>query len=357
MSPSAERLVRLQVRTLRAYAVEEPPPRAVKLDANENPHATPPDVMARVLKSAAGLALNRYPDPAATELRGLLAGRWGWKAEGILLGNGSDELIALLAAACGGPEATLLIPTPTFSMYRHICLAAGWCVEEVPLAPGFALDEAAVLERAHRTSPRLAVFASPNNPTGNCFDAKALGRIAAEVPGVVVVDEAYFDFSGRTLLPLLAERPNLVLLRTLSKVGLAALRLGALLGSPELVTQLDKVRLPFNVGSFPQLAAAAALREPGFIAEQVRSIVSERGRVAAALPALGGVEVFPSDANFLLFRTKIPSGEVFERLRGAGVLVRDLGGASGPLERCLRVTIGTPEENDAFLAGLEKALG
>ena len=347
---------RREIAGLRAYETESAAG-LVKLDANENPYPPPPEVMERVSAAAAALALNRYPDPEAAELRGLLAVRSGWRREGILLGNGSDELILLLLAACGGEGATLLVPTPTFSMYRHIALALGWHVEEVPLTTAFGLDEETLLSRAAACSPRLTVFASPNNPTGNLFDRGAMERYLRAATGIVVIDEAYHDFAGGSIVELLGRHPNLVVLQTLSKIGLAALRLGVLLADPQLVRELNKVRLPFNVGSFSQAAARAVLEAPGFLEGQVRTLLAERTRVVAALGHLPGVTTFPSDANFILLRTDRPSRDVFEELRRRGVLIRDLGSQPGLLERCLRVTVGTPAENDAFLHAMGAIFG
>jgi len=349
------RLLRPGIAGMRAYEAEDPG-RLVKLDANENPYPPPPELRGRIAQAAGELELNRYPDPEAGALRSLLAARCGWTREGILLGNGSDELIVLLLAACGGGNAALLVPTPTFSMYRHIALTMGWRVEEVPLADGFALDEGALVARAAAVAPRLSVFASPNNPTGNLFDRGALERYLRSVTGVVVIDEAYHDFAGASAVPLLERHENLVVLQTLSKIGLAALRLGILLTSPALAREFNKVRLPYNVGAFPQAAARIVLESPDYLAGQVQAIRSERARIAGALAGLEGVTVFPSDANFLLFRTPHASRSVFEGLRARGVLVRDLGGRPGPLHRCLRVTVGAPEENGSFLDALPGAL-
>lgn len=349
------RLLRPAIAGMRAYEAEAPEG-LVKLDANENPYPPPPPLRERIARAAAGIDLNRYPDPEASALRGLVAARSGWRREGVLLGNGSDELIVLLLAACGGEAATLLVPVPTFSMYRHIALTMGWQVEEVPLGPGFALDEAALAGRAAAVAPRLSVFASPNNPTGNLFDRGVLERYLAAAPGLVVIDEAYHDFAGASAVPLLERHQNLVVLQTLSKIGLAALRLGILLASPELARELNKVRLPYNVGAFPQAAARVVLEDAAFLEAQLRTLRAERGRLAGALSGQAKVTVFPSDANFLLFRTPWSSRAVFEGLRRRGVLVRDLGGQPGPLEGCLRVTVGTPEENAAFLEAFPQAL-
>jgi histidinol-phosphate aminotransferase len=347
---------RPELRGLRAYEPEGTEG-LIKLDANENPCPPPAGLMARIGAAAAALELNRYPDPAATALRRVVADRCGWTPEGILLGNGSDDLILLLLAACGGEGATLLVPTPTFSMYRHIALSLGWRVEEVPLTPSFGLDEAELLKRASSFPPRLSVFASPNNPTGNLFDRGVLERYLRAAPGIVVIDEAYHDFAGQSAVRLLAGHPNLVVLQTLSKIGLAALRLGILLADPQVVGELNKVRLPYNVGSFSQAAAQTVLENPLFLEDQIRMILAERERLAAALARLPGVTPFPSDANFILLRTNRPSRVVFEGLRRRGVLVRDLGGGPGMLSGCLRVTVGVPAENDAFLEAMRDAFG
>lgn len=349
MSRQIEDLVRPEILALRAYSAENAEG-LVKLDANENPYPPPAGLMAQIGSAAAALELNRYPDPEATVLRRVLGARSGWAEEGILLGNGSDDLIVLLLAACGGEGATLLVPTPTFSMYRHIALGMGWRVEEVPLTPSYALDEAALMKRAAASAPRLSVFASPNNPTGNLFDRGVMERYLQAASGVVVIDEAYHDFAGGSVVGLLESHRNLVVLQTLSKIGLAALRLGILLADPALAREFNKVRLPYNVGTFSQAAAGTVLGNPEFLASQIASILAERGRLAAALTRLPGVTAFPSDANFILFRTDRASRSVFEALRRKGVLVRDLGGGPGLLQGCLRVTVGTPRENDAFLA-------
>jgi len=351
MSGEGENFFRPELRNLHAYEAEGAEG-LIKLDANENPCPPPAGLMARIGASAAVLELNRYPDPAAAALRRVLADRCGWTREGILLGNGSDDLILLLLAACGGEGATLLVPTPTFSMYRHIALSLGWRVEEVPLTPAFELDQAELLKRASSCSPRLSVFASPNNPTGNLFDRGIMERYLRAAPGIVVIDEAYHDFAGQSVVDLLARHRNLVVLQTLSKIGLAALRLGILLAAPQVVAELNKVRLPYNVGSFSQVAAQTVLENPVFLEGQIRMILAERERLAAALSRLPGVTTFPSDANFILLRTDRPSRDVFEALMRRGVLVRDLGGNPGMLHRCLRVTVGLKAENDSFLEAM-----
>jgi len=353
MSGEGQNFFRPELRSLRAYEAEEAEG-LIKLDANENPCTPPAGLMARIGAVAAALELNRYPDPAAKALRRVLADRSGWTREGILLGNGSDDLILLLLAACGGEGATLLVPTPTFSMYRLIALSLGWRVEEVPLTPSFELDEPELLRRAATCSPRLSVFASPNNPTGNLFDRGIMERYLRAAPGIVVIDEAYHDFAAESVVELLAGHRNLVVLQTLSKIGLAALRLGILLADTQVVAELNKVRLPYNIGSFSQIAAQMVLENPVFLEGQIRMILAERERLAAALSRLHGVTVFPSEANFILLRTDRPSREVFEALRKRGILVRDLGGSPGMLQGCLRVTVGITSENDSFLEAMHE---
>lgn len=356
MSGGSHDFFRPELRGLCAYEAESAEG-LIKLDANENPCPPPAGLMARIGAAAAALEINRYPDPAASALRRVLADRCGWAQEGILLGNGSDDLILLLLAACGGAGATLLVPTPTFSMYRHIALSLGWRVEEVPLSAAFELDEPELLRRAAACSPRLSVFASPNNPTGNLFDRGVMERYLRAVPGIVVIDEAYHDFTNQSVVGLLADHPNLVVLQTLSKIGLAALRLGILLADVRLVGELNKVRLPYNVGSFSQVAAQIVLENPVFLEGQIRAILVERERLALALARLPGVTTFPSDANFILLRTNRPSREVFDALRRRGILVRDLGGSPGMLFGCLRVTVGVQAENDSFLEAMNAVFG
>jgi histidinol-phosphate aminotransferase len=354
MKEDLRRSFRGEILETEAYGVEEPQG-LIKLDANENPYSPPKRVVAAMAESCRGLLLNRYPDPGAERLRALLADRTAWEKDGLMLGNGSDELIAVLCTACGHSDPRMVIPVPTFAMYRHIALVSGWSVEEVPLGENFDLNGDVLLEKIRGTSPRLVIIASPNNPTGNCFDEGVIREVIEEAPGLVVVDEAYFDFSGKTLLPLLGRHGNLIILRTLSKIGLAAIRLGFLLADPGIVRELNKVRLPYNVNAFSQEAASLVLEDPGYLNAEIGTIVSQRELLMAEMAGLGGISPFHSDANFILFRTRESSAAVFQRLRKNGVLVRDLG-RPGPLENCLRVTVGTPEENRSFLTALRKSL-
>jgi histidinol-phosphate aminotransferase len=276
----------------------------------------------------------------------------------LLLGNGSDELIQMLALTLAAPGRKVLSVDPGFVMYRMIALFAGMAYIGVPLrAEDFALDLPAVLAALDRERPALTFLAYPNNPTGNLFDADAVEQIIAAAPGLVVVDEAYAPFTDASFLPRLGDWPNLLVLRTVSKMGLAGLRLGYLVGPPEWLGEIDKTRLPYNINALTQASAAFALRHRRVLDEQTRRIRAERGRLFEALAEIDGVLPYPSQANFILLR--LPAGratQTFESLKCAGVLVKNLDGAHALLADSLRVTVGTPEENDAFVEALKTAL-
>lgn len=339
------RLVRKEIATLRPYEAAEVPCR-IKLDANESPYD-----FRNHIGSAFGVSTNRYPDPEAKEIRRLYGRTIGIRPEQILQGNGSDELIALLIEVFGGP---VLYPVPTFSMYGVIAQILGQKKIEVPLDRSFDLDDRAMLRLLRSRKPALVFLSSPNNPTGNCFSTDRILRVVDKAPGIVVVDEAYHAFASDTgLLPLLKDYPNLVILRTLSKIGFAALRLGFLVGSAELVNEVNKVRLPFNVNALSQAVAVSALKEWERIRPKVSDIVRERDRLAAALSLMPGITAHPSEANFILFKVA-GRDRVHRALLSQGILVRNMGPA---VPGCLRVTVGTTKENNAFLRALARSLG
>jgi histidinol-phosphate aminotransferase len=338
-------LVRPNIRSLRAYTAKEIPCR-VKLDANESPYAWDPRKVAGLSRE---VKTNRYPDPEAKELKKLLGKRYGISPECILQGNGSDELIYYLITTFGGP---VLYPVPTFSMYGIISRALGEKDIAVPLDEEFDLDLKRMMSAVKKERPKLIFLSSPNNPTGNCFSAEKILKLIEASKGIVVVDEAYQPFSSdRGFLPLLKDYRNLVIMRTLSKIGLAALRVGFLIADPEIIGEVNKVRLPFNVNSLSQNIAIAALRDAKGLNTAIKSIVSERDRLAAKMEKIEGVTPFPSEANFILFRTN-DADRLYKRLLKKGVLVRNM---NDGLKGCLRVTVGTPEENTAFLKALEKS--
>ncbi|MCL5024381.1 MAG: histidinol-phosphate transaminase [Nitrospirae bacterium] len=340
------KLVKPSVRTLRAYEAKEIPCR-VKLDANESPYAWDPAKFAGV---SSGIKTNRYPDPEAKQLRRIVGKRFDVSPESVLPGNGSDELIYYLITAFGGP---VLYPVPTFSMYGIISQALGERGIAVPLDEDFDLPLEKMLRATRKEKPKLIFLSSPNNPTGNCFSADRIMKIIEKSNGIVVVDEAYQPFSSaKGFLPLLEDYRNLVIMRTLSKIGLAALRLGFLVASPELLAEVNKVRLPFNVNSFSQAMAATVLGDPKRLTASVRAVVSERGRLLEEMKKTEGVTPFPSEANFILFRVK-NAGELYQALLKKGILVRNM---EDGIRGCLRVTVGTPRENSAFLKVLRSAL-
>ncbi|MBC7104961.1 MAG: histidinol-phosphate transaminase [Firmicutes bacterium] len=352
---SVEELARPDLADLVPYEPHRWEPGLIKLDANENPYDFPAEVLAGLFAGVDGQTFNRYPDPAAGELRADLARYVGVRPEGVLVGNGSDEMILnlFLAFATGGSVA---IATPTFGMYAVHARIAGAVPVAVPRRAGdFAADMATHLRRAREDGVRVTVLCSPNNPTGNATPPEEVAELAAAARGLVVVDEAYGEFGGRSCLPLLAEHPNLVVLKSFSKsFGLAGLRVGYLVARPEVVAQVLKVKQPFNVNTFSQMAARAVLRHLPLFYERIDAIRREREVLRAAMAEIPGVTVHPSEANFLLFRTPLPAGEVHRALMRRGVLVRLLDGPDLP--GYLRVTVGRPEENRAFLAALRDVM-
>lgn len=354
MSP--DQLIRPEILGLRAYHV--PDARGmVKLDAMENPYRLPTDLARAMGEVLAGTAINRYPDPRADGLKAVMRQAFAIPAGlEILLGNGSDELIQILTLALARPGATLLSVEPSFVMYRLIAELCGMRYVGVSLRPDFSLDEAALLEAIAAHRPALVFLAYPNNPTGNAFDRAAIERIVEVSPGLVVVDEAYHAFTGG--LSFLSDVPrygNLLVMRTVSKLGLAGLRLGYLVGAPAWITEFDKVRLPYNVGVLTQQAARFALDNVAVLEHQAALIVAERARLSQALQQLAAVQVYDSVANFLLLRMQHATA-VFEGLKRRGVLVKNLHGAHPLLADCLRVTVGTPDENALFLDALKAEL-
>jgi histidinol-phosphate aminotransferase len=296
--------------------------------------------------------VHRYPDPEAEQLRQAI-GRWiGVDPAMMLLGNGSEEVIQMLLMACGRPGGTVLMPAPTFSMYSIAAQVLDQRPLEVSLTQGWALDLPRLRAAMERGRPAVTFIATPNNPTANCFDAAAVHELITASPGVIVIDEAYHPFSGQTFLPLLKTHPHLVILRTFSKIGLAGLRVGMLLANPELVAQINKVRPPYNLNAYSQVAAQVVIAHWASIAPQLEEILHERQRLSDRLASLPGLTVYPSDANFLLVHFAMGGAKIWEALGAQGILVRRYGDAYG-LRDCLRITVGTPAENDRLLTALQ----
>jgi histidinol-phosphate aminotransferase len=352
-----EELIRPEIRALAAYQVPEAKG-FIKLDAMENPYGWPSEMVDAWLETLRQAPLNRYPDPNGSSLKARLREFMGIPSDvGVLLGNGSDELIQLVILAINGSGRVILSPEPSFVMYRLIAQYVGIDYVGIPLrTEDFSLDCQGMLEAIARYRPALIFLAYPNNPTGNRFDTQAVAEVIAAAPGLVVVDEAYFPFADHSFLDSLSAFDNLLVMRTVSKMGLAGLRLGLLMGSPSWLAEFEKLRLPYNINILTQLSAEFALANGGILDAQARQIRIDRGLLFDALNALPGVTAYPSEANFILFRLPKGAQRVFESLREAGILVKNLSANGGLLQDCLRVTVGTPEENQIFLAALASAL-
>lgn len=348
--------IRPEIRRLNAYHVADASG-LTKLDAMENPYTLDaltghwPDVLA-------GAEINRYPDPSASRLARQLEKVMEVPSQSAtMLGNGSDELIQMLAMAVSGEGRTILSFDPGFVMYRMIAEFVGMEYVGVPLKEDFTLDMAATQAAIEKHQPAIIFIAYPNNPTGDLFNEQDIEAILEMAPGMVVLDEAYHPFAQKSFMPKLASYDQLLVMRTVSKMGLAGLRLGLLAGNPALIEEINKVRLPYNINVLTQQAAFSALLHIDQLDQQAKLIRDERESMLDTLSSMTQIEVYPSKANFILFR--ISDGDaasVFESIREAGVLIKNLNATSGPLSQCLRVTVGKPEENAAFVAALKEAL-
>jgi histidinol-phosphate aminotransferase len=358
-------IVREELARLARYEIPHPEGIRVRLDANESPFPLPPAVAADLGRRLGAVELHRYPDQEATALRQAVAGRLGVDGAQLVFGNGSDELITLVCAAFARPRgstadgrARVAFPHPSFVVFRIAALAAGALPLEIPLDEGFQLGARAVDEGFARVRPNVVFFARPNNPTGTLFPRELVLSVAREFPDVLVIsDEAYFDYCGDTLLGELAGLPNLAVMRTLSKIGMAGLRCGFLVAHPDVVTTLEKIRPPYNLSALDQVAARFLVEEHWeLVRAGAAQVVAERERLAQALAGVPGVRVFPSRANFLCFRVGAAGDgqatATWKRLCERGVLIRSFD-KPGPLAGCLRVTVGTRDENDAFLEAVE----
>ncbi len=341
-------VVRPEIQALSAYAVASAE-RMVKLDAMESPYALPAGVRARLDEALARVPVNRYPDGAADQAKAALARALGIApGQGLLLGNGSDELIQIITSALARPGAVMLAPDPSFVMYRMNALYAGMRFVGVPLAADFSLDRATTLAAIERQRPALVYLAYPNNPTGNLFATSDIEAVLGVTRGLVVVDEAYYAFAHATFLPRVSEFANLLVLRTLSKVGMAGIRLGYAVAGSGWIAELNKVRQPYNVNALTQAAVVALLADTTWIAEQAAAIGVARTRLEAELGKVPGTTVFPTRTNFVLIRVADANG-VFEGLKSRRILVKNLHGWHPMLANCLRITVGTPRENELLL--------
>lgn len=328
----------------------------VVLASNENPRNMPAELMARLAERMKNFNFNRYPDPTAPRLRALIAEANGVDPDNVLVGNGGDELLFLMLLAWGGPGRTLLDMPPTFAMYGIDAEVTGTKVISIPRTDTFDVDQEAVLSRVAEGDVDIIIIANPNNPTGNLTDQSFLGDLLEATDALVCVDEAYFEFSRSTMRPYLDRHKNLVILRTFSKAfSLAALRVGYVLAHPDVIKHLMRVRQPYSVNAFSQWAAQIVYRERMVFEATIYELIEQRQHVYSSLSMMHDVEVFPSEANYIMFRVPNASAVWRDLLHQHSVLIRDLSRNDG-LYDCLRVTIGTAQENERFLTALDSVM-
>lgn len=359
-----EQIIRPEVRELSAYPVPDATG-FVKLDAMENPYTLSDALRQKLAQRLSQLDLNRYPVPSYTQLKNRLKQCFGVPHEfDLILGNGSDELISLLSMACAQPGAVVLAPVPSFVMYAMSAKLAGLSFVGVPLRADFTLDSAAMLQAIATHQPAITYLAYPNNPTGTLFDVADIEAILQAVGerGVVVVDEAYQPFAPHSMMSRLSEFPNLVVMRTVSKLGMAGIRLGYMSAAPDLLAEVEKVRPPYNINVLTEAAALCLLEHLDEFDAQAANLRAQRDELSSQLAALKGVEVFPSAANFLLIRVQREEknetygNEVFTKLLEQKILVKNVGKMHALLQNCLRINVSTPEENAVLLKALKQAL-
>lgn len=344
-----------RIRELTAYRLDAHSV-PVKLDQNENSLGPPAPILAELQQRLGALPLSRYPSPGQPEIRAALARAVDWPEDGIIVGNGSDELLSTLAVAVLDPGRVALAPTPSFFVYGQSARIQGAGLVEVPLAASFDYDVDAFIHAIEEHAPHLVFLCSPNNPTGTVLSPDGIRKIVKTAPGLVVLDEAYWEFSGENGRPLLDELENLMIFRTFSKaLGLAGLRVGYALVQPALRREIVKVQQPYPLNRVSQEAVLVALEHYDLVLQQAAKIAAARDAHGARLEKLPGVEVFPSKTNFFLFRTSIGGNKTFQGLLDRGVLVRDVSG-DPRLKNMLRAAVGTAEENETFYAALKETV-
>lgn len=336
-------MIRSDIRKMRSYNVPDHQG-LIKLDAMENPYLLPTELQEKLATHLSQVAINRYPDSSMLALREQIAKKDGVNANQILLGNGSDELIQLLLLSA--ESGTCVVPSPTFVMYKMIAKWLQRQISEVPLSADFSLNAKDVLHVCVREKASIVFLACPNNPTGNLWDQEEVSKIAKGFGGLVVIDEAYLPFSNHHFLDLVGH--NVIISRTFSKMGMAGLRLGYLIADPTLIDHLNKIRMPYNINALTQAAASFLLQHSDVFDAQIKEICSNREKVFASLKNMQNIEVYPSKSNFLTFRCA-DANTTFEHLKSNGLLIKNLHGSHPSLKNCLRVTIGTEDENNQFL--------
>ena len=358
VNPSLMQRIRKDVQSMHAYAIQDSVG-MVKLDAMENPHRLNADLQKALGERFGALALNRYPGERVNELRHALAAYAGMP-EGfdIMLGNGSDELISLLAMACDVPGASILSPLPGFVMYAMSAQLQGLAFHGVPLTADFELDEAAMLAAISEHKPSIVYLAYPNNPTGNLWNDDTIEKIVlaqGAQGGLVVMDEAYQPFASRSYIDRITRHSHVLLMRTLSKFGLAGVRLGYMIGPKALVAEIDKVRPPYNISVLNAECALFALEHAEVFAEQAKDLREQRARLLKELASMPGVKPFPSEANMILVRVP-DAAKTFDGLKAQGVLIKNVSKMHPLLANCLRLTVGTAQENTQLLAAMKASV-
>lgn len=358
VSPQLMRRIRQDVQSMHAYAIQDSVG-MVKLDAMENPFRLPPALQKALGERLGALALNRYPDGRVNDLRSALAAHAGMpEGYDIMLGNGSDELISLLALACDVPGASVLAPVPGFVMYAMSAQLQGLDFHGVPLTVDFELDEAAMLDAIAAHKPSIVYLAYPNNPTGNLWNDESIEKIIiaqGAQGGLVVMDEAYQPFASQTYLDRMVKHAHVLLMRTLSKFGLAGVRLGYMMGPKALIAEIDKVRPPYNISVLNYECGLFALSHADVFADQAKALRSQRDALQRALADLPGAQPFPSEANMILVRVA-DAAQTFDKLKAQGILVKNVSKLHPLLNNCLRLTVGTESENNQLLLALKDAL-
>ncbi len=358
MTPLFKSRIRQDIQSMHAYAIQDSVG-MVKLDAMENPHRLSAELQAALGQRLGALALNRYPSGRINDLRHALADYAQMPAGfDIMLGNGSDELIALLALACDVPGASVLSPLPGFVMYGMSAQLQGLDFHGVPLTADFELDEAAMLAAIARYSPAITYIAYPNNPTANLWDDAAIENIINAVGaqgGLVVMDEAYQPFASKSYIDRIERHSHVLLMRTLSKFGLAGVRLGYMMGPRDLIAEIDKVRPPYNISVLNSECALFALEHQAVFAAQAHDLIEQRAMLFDALQSLDGVKAWPSDANMILIRIA-DAARTFAGMKARGVLIKNVSSLHPLLANCLRLTVGTRDENTSMLAALKASL-
>jgi histidinol-phosphate aminotransferase len=331
----------------------------IKLDAMENPYHLSDGLKAQLQVKLSEAELNRYPDPSASALcEKLRQVMQVPEDKAIVLGNGSDELIQMLAMAVAADDVCLMSFEPGFVMYKMIADFVGINYVGVPLDENFSLDMESIRLAIAQYKPAIIFIAYPNNPSANCYKEKDIEEIISIAPGMVVLDEAYHPFAQTSFMNRLAEFDNLLVMRTVSKMGLAGLRLGLLSGHPGIINEIDKIRLPYNINVLTQISAEFVLENIGVLDQQAKLIRAEREGLLEKMQAMPALQVFPSQANFILFRVlNKNANNVFESIKQSGVLIKNMRADAGLLKNCLRVTVGMPNENEAFMAALNKGIG